>query len=111
MHKLGISVLTVLYFGVGGLFGEFLRALFLGRVADQYQDSRSLVVVMVIGNLIGIPCLILLFKQRNREPRLETFDRSSHRLVYGLPVTGRIALLLFATAWVLGFVVSIVFAV
>lgn len=106
MHKLGISILTVLYFGVGGLLGEFLRALWQRRVADAYSDSRWLLAVMVIGNLLCILCLILLFKQLKHEPPMEKFDRSSHPAVYGLPVTGRIAFLLFAVAWVMGLVVG-----
>ena len=111
MYTFGLSLLALFYFGVGGLLGEFLHALALGRVADSYQDSHGLLVAMVIGNLVGLPCLVLLFKQRHREPRLESLGQPQQVLLKGLPINSRIAFLLLSVAWVIGFAVSILFAI
>jgi hypothetical protein len=63
--------------------------------------------VMAIGNLVGIPGLVLLFRRRAEEPRLKSFGRPLQILMHGLPVTGRVAFMLFAGTWTLGVVLGI----
>ena len=110
MRKLGISILAVCYFGAGSSIGSILFDLWHGR-GDQVFHAYGILAFTALANLVLLPCLLFIWRQRNAEPdaRQSAEMRPSSLLLPELPFNNRIAFLLFSVAWVIGFLVPIVF--
>ena len=102
-------ILAILYFGAGGCLGEVIRRVCQNRTAELF-DPRWYFWAIVIGNVIALTCLALLRQRALRGPLLERLERPWKVLILGLPVTERIALLLFTTTYLTGLFVGLVFA-
>lgn len=111
MHKIGISILALLYFGAGAAIGSMVFDLAHGR-SDQVLHDYATLAFAAIANLVLLPCLILLWRQRHGDPHITAESaelRASRLILRGLPVNAHIAFLLFSSGWVIGFLVPIVF--
>ena len=111
MRKLGISILTLCYFGAGSSIGSIIFDLAHGR-SDQVIHEYGIMAFTVAANAVLLPCLIHIWRQRNADPAV-TMESSEMRLsrlfLHGLPFNNRIAFLLFSVGWVIGFLVPLVF--
>jgi hypothetical protein len=110
IRTLGISILALLYCGAGGGVGGILFDLAHGRTDDAQRLGP--LVFTCVANLLLLPCLLLLWRQRRAEPAITTDSkelRMTRLFLHGLPVNRRIAFALFATAWFVGFLLPIVF--
>ncbi len=111
MHKIGIPILILLYFGAGASIGSIIFDLAHGR-GDQIAHEYATLAFAGISNTILLPCLLLLWRRRHVAPKFTAASpelRVSRLIVHGLPVNARIAFLLFYSGWVIGFFVPIVF--
>lgn len=109
MHTLGIKLLAIFYFAAGAFIGESLSRIFHDRGSEL--SVHHAYVWMVLGvNIVAITCLILIGRRMFRETPLERIEPSLRTLVRGLPVTNRVAFLLFTTCYVIGLGVGLFFA-
>jgi len=109
MHSLGIKVLVVFYLCAGGFIGESIRRILQGRRSDIFDYPWFLWTVFGV-NAVAITCLVLLRRRAAVEPPMQKLERPLLILVRGLPVTNRVAFLLFTVSYIIGFVVGILFA-
>src|SRR6266516_627239 len=111
MYKIGIPILILLYFGAGASVGSIVFDLAHGR-SDQVLHAYATLAFAGIANVLLLPCLLLLWRQRHTDPNVTAGSaelRVSRLVLHGLPITVRIAFLLFACGWGIGFFVPIVF--
>src|SRR5882724_11677893 len=97
MYKLGISILVLLYFGAGGSVGSIVFDLTHGR-SDEILNAYGTLAFAAIANLVLLPCLWLLWRQRHVDPPITAGSsevRASGLVLRGLPINARIAFLLF----------------
>src|SRR2546421_6512698 len=111
MHSFGIKILAIFFCGAGGIFGEFIRALFRGRASEWFPDRRGFLIVIAVSNVVVVACLLLLWRRSATEAPLRSIGRPLEILVRGLPVTNRVGFLLLSTAWIIGLILGIVFSV
>jgi hypothetical protein len=111
MHSLGIKILAIFYCGAGGIFGEFIRAVLRGRASEWFTDRRGFLIGIAVSNVIAISCLVLLRRRSVVEAPMQSIGRPFEIVVRGLPVTNRVAFLLFSIAWVIGLILGIVFSI
>jgi len=111
MYKIGIPILILLYFGAGGSVGSIVFDLAHGR-SDQVLHDYATLAFAGIANMILLPCLPLLWRQRRTDSNITAGSRElrvSRLILHGLPINVRIAFLLFSSGWVIGLLVPIVF--
>lgn len=110
IRTLGISILALLYCGAGGGIGGILFDLTHGRTDEALRLGP--LWFTVIANLLLLPCLLVLWRQRHAEPAITTRSqelRLTRLLLRGFPVNGRIAFALFAACWLIGLLLPVIF--
>ena len=109
MHNVGSMILALLYLGAGGCLGEVVRRVWQNRTAELF-DPHWYFWAIVVWNVLALTCLALLRQRAQRKSPLERLDRPWRVLIHGLPVTERIAVLLFSTTYLAGLFVGLAFA-
>ena len=102
MQNLGIKLMAVSYSCIGGLLGQFIRCALPGHPPDWLQDRMDLLAFALLGNFLGLTCLLLIFRRRAVEPPLDSIVTPVEVLLRGLPANNRVAFLLFSAAWLVG---------
>jgi hypothetical protein len=109
VHTLSIKLLVVFYLCAGGFIGETVRRSLQGRSSELLGYPWYLWTVLGV-NIVALGCLVLLRRRAVAEPPLQRIEHPLRMFVTGLPVTSRVALLLFTASYVIGFVVGLLFA-
>ena len=109
MRSLGIKLLVVFHLCAGGFIGESVRRILQDRNSELFRYPWYLWTVIGV-NVVALSCLVLLRRRAVVEPPLQKIEHPLRILVHGLPVTNRVAFLLFTTSYIVGLVVGILFA-
>jgi hypothetical protein len=109
MRGMGVKLLALSYSCTGALLGQLCALIF--RRSDVLHEKPDLVLLVVLGNLVCLPALVLFFRRGLADPPLASPFSLIHALIHTRSVTNRVACFLFAAAWVLGLILGLWFFV
>ena len=100
MRGMGVKLLALSYSCTGALLGQLCALIF--RRADVLHENPDLVLLVLLGNLLCLPALVLFFRRGLADPPMASPFSVLGALITTRLVTNRVACFLFAAAWIVG---------
>ncbi len=107
----GYKLVALFYLGFGMFLGGLIHLTADGKLVEYVKEHPIGTAMIVLSNVIGLKCLKALKFKADDLPELlpEHMKQIKWYQLGGLPITDRVAFLLWFVAHVIGLVLGIVF--